>query len=151
MSLEWVNLILLSQCCITDCLSAVIFDLPVNESNYWKQWFFFCWWNFTENLTFTFSKSTTKTLKRCEICSKLTIKTPERRQWLCSVFIVNFEIISDLFLLFLLLTLSMHLTCDCSLTSAKISVQYLKRHHDRMTFILVLCTHQSNFNRTEIF
>ena len=32
---------------------------------------------------------------RCEICSKLTIKTPERRQWHRSgVFIVNFEHIS---------------------------------------------------------
>ena len=33
--------------------------------------------------------------KRCEICSKLTIKAPERRQWRCSiVFIVNCEHIS---------------------------------------------------------
>ena len=32
------------------------------------------------------------TRARCEICSKLTIKTPERRQWPCSSdFIVNFE------------------------------------------------------------
>ena len=45
--------------------------------------------------------------KRCEICSKLTIKTPERRQWRHSgVFIVNFEHISPLFLVFLLLTLN---------------------------------------------
>ena len=33
-----------------------------------------------------------KTRARCEICSKLTIKAPERRQWRCySVFIDNFE------------------------------------------------------------
>ena len=33
--------------------------------------------------------------RKCEICSKLTIKTPERRQWrLSGVFIVNFEHIS---------------------------------------------------------
>ena len=32
------------------------------------------------------------TRTRCEICSKLTLKTPERRQWRGSgVFIVNFE------------------------------------------------------------
>ena len=44
---------------------------------------------------------------RCEICSKLTIKTPERRQWRRSrVFIVNFEHISHLALVFLLLTLN---------------------------------------------
>ena len=46
------------------------------------------------------------TRTRCEICSKLTIKTPERRQWRRSgVFIVNFEHISHLVLMFLLLTL----------------------------------------------
>ena len=43
---------------------------------------------------------------RSEICSKLTIKIPEQRQWHRSgVFIVNFEHISDLVLVFLLLTL----------------------------------------------
>ena len=41
--------------------------------------------------------------KKCEICSKLTIKTPERRS---GVFIVNFEHILHIFLLFLLLTLN---------------------------------------------
>ena len=47
------------------------------------------------------------TRKRCEICSKLTIKTPELRQRsLSGVFIVNFEHISHLFLVFLLLTLN---------------------------------------------
>ena len=45
---------------------------------------------------------------RCEICSKLIIKIPERRQWRRSgIFIVNFEHISHLFLVFLLLTLNM--------------------------------------------
>ena len=42
--------------------------------------------------------------KRCERFSKLTIKTPYWRHWNHSVaFIVNFEHISDLFLVFLLL------------------------------------------------
>ena len=32
------------------------------------------------------------TRARCKICSKLTIKTPKRRQWRCAgVFIINFE------------------------------------------------------------
>ena len=45
---------------------------------------------------------------RCEICSKLTIKIPERPHWRHSgIFIVNFEHISHLVLVFLLLTLSM--------------------------------------------
>ena len=38
------------------------------------------------------------TKERCEICSKLTAKTPDRRQWRCSgVFIVNFQHILHLF------------------------------------------------------
>ena len=38
----------------------------------------------------TCSKLRTRT--RCEICSKLTIKKPERRQWRrCGVLIVNFQ------------------------------------------------------------
>ena len=48
------------------------------------------------------------TRTRCEICTKLMIKTPERCQWFCSdVFVVNFEQISHLVLVFLLLTLNM--------------------------------------------
>ena len=50
------------------------------------------------------------TRTRCVICSKLTIKTPERRHKRRSgVFIVNFEHISHLVLVFLLLTLNMQL------------------------------------------
>ena len=46
------------------------------------------------------------TRTRCEICSELTIETPERHQWRHSgIFIVNFEHISHLVLVFLLLTL----------------------------------------------
>ena len=47
------------------------------------------------------------TRTRCEICSKLTIKIPERRHWRrFGIFIINFEQISHLVLVFLLLTLS---------------------------------------------
>ena len=47
------------------------------------------------------------TRTKCEICSKLTIKTPERHRWRHSgVFIVSFEHISHFVLMFLLLTLS---------------------------------------------
>ena len=56
---------------------------------------------------FLFKVNNRNTRTRCEICSKLTINTPERRQWRRSgVFIVNFEHISHLVLVFLLLTLS---------------------------------------------
>ena len=50
------------------------------------------------------------TRNKTEICSELIIKTPERHYWcLSGVFIVNFEHISYLVILFLLLTLSMSL------------------------------------------
>ena len=44
--------------------------------------------------------------KRCEICSKLTIKTPERRRHRSGVFSVNLEHTSKLFVVFLMLTLN---------------------------------------------
>ena len=46
------------------------------------------------------------TKKMCEMFSKLTIKTPERRQQRSSVFIFNFKHISYIFLLYLLMTLN---------------------------------------------
>ena len=50
------------------------------------------------------------TVKKSEKYLKLTINAPETRHWCRSgVFIVNFEYNSDLFLVFLLLTLSMYL------------------------------------------
>ena len=47
------------------------------------------------------------TRKRFKICSQLTIKAPERHRWRRSgIFIVNFDHILRLFLVFLLLTLN---------------------------------------------
>ena len=57
------------------------------------------------NNLFKVNNGNTRT--RCEICSKLKIKTPERRHWGRSgVFIVNFEYISHLVIVFRTLTLS---------------------------------------------
>ena len=55
---------------------------------------------------YLFKDNNRNTRKRCEICSKLTIKTPERRQRRSDVFIVNFEHISELFPVLLFLTLN---------------------------------------------
>ena len=56
---------------------------------------------------YMFKVNDRNTRARCEIRSKLTIKTPERRQWRRSgIFAVNFERISDLTPVFLLLILS---------------------------------------------
>ena len=63
-------------------------------------------WKKTLNQTniYLFKVNNRNTRKRYEICSKLTIKTPERRHWRSScVYIVNFEHISHLYLVFLLL------------------------------------------------
>ena len=58
-----------------------------------------------------FKVNNRNTRTRCEICSKLTVKTPERRQWRrFVVFIVNIEHILHLVLVFLLLTLKMQMS-----------------------------------------
>ena len=54
---------------------------------------------------YMFKVNNRNTRTRCDICSKLKIKTPERRQ--AGVFIVNFEHISYIVLVFLSLTLNM--------------------------------------------
>ena len=55
---------------------------------------------------YMFKVNNRNTRPRCEICSKLTIKKQERRHWRrCGVFIVNFEHISNLVLVFLVLNL----------------------------------------------
>ena len=47
---------------------------------------------------------------KCEIYSKLTVKTPERRHWRRSVvYTVNFEHILHVFLVLLLLTLNKYM------------------------------------------
>ena len=58
-------------------------------------------------VTFSFIVNNRNTRKKGEIWSKLTIKTPERRYRPHSgVFMVNFEHMSHLFQVFLLLTLN---------------------------------------------
>ena len=53
---------------------------------------------------YLFKVNKKKIRKTCKICSKLTIKTPERRR--PGVFIVNFEHILHLSLVFLLMNLN---------------------------------------------
>ena len=53
---------------------------------------------------YLFKVNNRKNTRKCKICSKLTIKTSERCYWRCSgVFIVNFEHILDLILVFIIL------------------------------------------------
>ena len=63
----------------------------------------FQWMSFPANI-FLFKANNRNSRKRCDICSTLTIKTQERRDWCRSgVFIGTFEHTSHLFLVFLLL------------------------------------------------
>ena len=65
--------------------------------------------NFNSQLVhnYMFKVNKRNTRKRCEICSKLTIKVPEQRHWRhFGVFTVNFEYILHLILVLSLLTLS---------------------------------------------
>ena len=56
---------------------------------------------------YLFKVNKINTEKGCEICSKLTIKISKRRHWRSSdFFIVNFETIVHLFLVFPILTLN---------------------------------------------
>ena len=56
---------------------------------------------------YLFKVNNKNTKTKCENCSKVTVKAPERRQWQrFGVFIVNFEQISLFYLVFPLLTLN---------------------------------------------
>ena len=84
--------------------------------------------------------------KICETCSKLTIKTPERRHWRRSgVFIVNFEHILQLFLVFLLLTLNLIQELNWYLLSLFLTLDmfgvFMFKH---MGFILAVNPFQAN-------
>ena len=69
-----------------------------------------------------FKLNNRSTIARCKICSKLTIKTPERRHWRRSGFFnVNFEHISHIVLVFLLLTLTMLMPAGFGLITSEFS------------------------------
>ena len=68
--------------------------------------------------TYLFKVNNRNTRKRYEICLKITIKTSEWRHWRCSgAFIGNFEYISHLFLVFLLLNFEQVNAADLALSS----------------------------------
>ena len=60
-------------------------------------------WNST---SVAFEKWDSKTTQLTFICSKSTIETQEMRQWHCSSVFISFDLISNFFLVFLLLTLN---------------------------------------------
>ena len=85
---------------VTDTISSFSFKIPTNSTFY------------SNPVSIYLFKVNNRNIRtRCEIYSKITIKTPEGCQWRHSgVFIVNSEHISHLVLMFLLLTLNMQLS-----------------------------------------
>ena len=67
-----------------------------------------------------------------KICSKLTIKTPERRRRHSNVFIVNFEQMSQIVLVFLLLTLNKYMPAGVVLAISSANI-YLFKFTNRNT------------------
>ena len=83
----------------------------VSIVNYIYRFFVRRWWVVWHMLAIApqllFCLKNRNTRDRCELCSKLAIKTQEQRQWgFSDGFIVNLEHIQHLFLVFLLLTLT---------------------------------------------
>ena len=99
----------LSTCVLLKLLSKVLLMLdfsPAAMSIYmiWLQMLPLKYRHFPAKIYLFSRRSNRITRKRCKTCSKLTIKAPERPQWRRSaVFIVNFEHISDIFLVFIVL------------------------------------------------
>ena len=66
-----------------------------------------------------------ETPEQNEICSKLTIKTPEQRnRHRSSVVIVNFEQISQIALVFLLLTLTIYMPAEYGILQGLVLAYY---------------------------
>ena len=104
---------------------------------------------------YMFKVNNRNTRTRCEICSKLTIKIPERRQWRRSgIFIVNFEHILHLVLVFLLLTLSRYMPIGykpaLAITGASHYSIHLMQHTDLQMLTIFLHSNRniaSTFNK----
>ena len=108
------------------------------------------WGNTSSNPAgnYMFKVNNRNTRARCKICLKLKIKTPERRY---GVFIVNFEYISHLVLVFLLLTLSRQMPAGMSIMKTRtISstpqhlLLILNRYCSQSYLVKVICQTQSN-------
>ena len=103
-----------------------------------KSWLRACNSHASRNYLLKVNNRNTRT--RCEICSKLTLKIPKQRQWCRSgVFIVNFEHMSHLVLVFLLLTLNTWLTAGISLECFRNQESFVLNYfeEDRKSFVYI--------------
>ena len=95
-------------------MSGEILEIPLIKWKFYylqQIWFYACFLFFSPAGIYLLKVNCRNTRARCEICSKLKIKTSEWCHWQCSVvFIVNFEHISHLVLVFQFLTLSIKMS-----------------------------------------
>ena len=83
-----------SKCDVSQRKSGIIWKFQGQPKGVWDKCAYehFKKRNFCPAGNYIFKLNNKNTRTRCKICSKLTIKTPERRYWRRSgIFIVNFE------------------------------------------------------------
>ena len=102
----------------------LIFSLVLYSDFQWFHMFFIPYNCFPAINIFKVSNGNTRTM--CEICSKLTGKTPERHQW-CRFggYIIDLEQFSDLVLVFPLMTLHKLIPAGLDLGFIFVNLQYV--------------------------
>ena len=98
------------------------------------------WTAFTFQPALTCSKFLMETLV-CGICSKLTIKTPKQLQWCrCGFFIVNFEQISHIVLVFPLLTKNKQMSARIMSCCYSEKIHIIPRKYHDGAFLIKICS-----------
>ena len=99
-----------------------------------------------------FKVNNINTRKRCKICSMLTIKTSEWRHWRWSgIFIVNFEHISHLFLVFLLSTFNKYMLARLCLPVSSSVFRTLSNIYEQAFFCKILANLSKLFLKFSLF
>ena len=108
------------------CEFSKIFQKIITSGRLWRQGITCYEINQANIYFFTVNNENTRTM--CEICPKLILKTPERRQWIRSgVFIIDFEQIAHIVLVFPLLTLHKWIPTGNGL-NLKIFAKFIGKH-----------------------
>ena len=93
---------------VNHCLSISPYSVRMRENTDQKKlriWTLFVQWRFY--LFKTNNGNTKNDIGKCKMCLKLTVRIPERPQWHCAgVFIVDYQQISHIHLVFPLVTLN---------------------------------------------
>ena len=99
-----------------------------------------------------FKVNNRNTRKRCKICSMLITKTSEWRHWRWSgIFIVNFEHISHLFLVFLLSTFNKYMLARLCLPVSSSAFRTLSNIYEQAFFCKILANLSKLFLKFSLF